>query len=49
MSAQWDAWAERALVKPWPWETADPAAPVPAKKKKNQNNAAKKNKSERGA
>ncbi|HVJ87355.1 MAG TPA: arylsulfatase [Caulifigura sp.] len=49
MSAQWDAWAERALVKPWPWETADPAAPVPAKKKKNQNNAAKKANGERGA
>ncbi len=30
MSEQWEAWAERALVKPWPWEMADPNAPSPA-------------------
>ena len=37
MSAQWDAWAERAHVKPWPWDKNDPNAPA----KPNQKNKAK--------
>jgi arylsulfatase A-like enzyme len=28
MAAQWEAWAERAHVMPWPWDKADPNAPV---------------------
>jgi len=28
LAGYWDVWAERALVKPWPWDKADPAAPV---------------------
>jgi arylsulfatase len=38
LAGYWVVWAERALVKPWPWDKADPGAPV----KQNQNR--KKNK-----
>jgi len=37
----WDVWAERAHVKPWPWDKADPGAPVRPNQNQNRqrNNA----------
>ncbi|QDT54962.1 Arylsulfatase [Caulifigura coniformis] len=39
LAGYWDVWAERALVKPWPWDAADPGAPVRPNQNRNRRRA----------